>query len=171
MLQNTLKSFEDGKFSLLSLSSFLIVFGLGAALISAVSFIWPISLSGYLIKPFGYIKIIKKKLKDHSDFTLLLNGTEIYKQNGNYHRELQKINGKHYFLPAYVKRTLPNFFLKNKNIEDYFEKDFKNTHSHKWYFLGQLQELPDSVFIHNDNLQEFKEQYQKERIRIINQNF
>ena len=149
----------------------LAAFVIGSIMIAVMSFLWPIIFAGHIMTPFGYIPIIKKKLKDNSDFTLRLNGTEIYKQNEQLHRDLQMFDGKSYYLPALVKRQLPSLVFKDKPQHDFFEKDFNGQGSHKWYYMGEKQDTPELVWITSQHVEGFKEEFTKKRLKIINQNF
>lgn len=140
--------------------------------ISALSiFIWPIGIIGLLLKPFGLINLINKDLKNKTNFTLKINGSEYYKINNKLHRELEDFNGEFYFLPAFIKRSFPKFKLPNKSNIYYFEELLKSEISNIWYLFGQKQEKPINVFIPREDIQKMKDDINKKRIQKINSDF
>lgn len=132
---------------------------------------WPVLFLNYLFLPFGYINIINKKLSNNTHFSLKLNGTEHYKLNNKFHRELEEFDGEFYFLPACIKRFLPCF--KNNRIpsNDYFRSVFKSDLDNIWYLFGCKQQRPSFYLLNSENLSKFKENLDKKRIESINKIF
>lgn len=164
----SIELFSEPDFSILQ-KIFVLLFVLVIGLFSIL--IWPLGFIGLLIKPFGFINIINKKLENNSQFILKLNGSEIYKLNNQFHREIEEFQNKYYYLPSIIKRSFPSFKAANKYNFEYFESSLKSRIDNIWYLFGEKQKKPHTIKIHKEELEKFKENINKQRIKSINQNF
>jgi amino acid transporter len=156
-----LKSFPSMVFA-----SFMTIF-----LIGLYSFAFPISQISLIMRLFGNITILNKKYENKKEYKLKFNGTEIFKQNGVLHRELELIYGNYYYLPAFIKLNYPMFKTKSSVYSEFFNTFYSDHETYHWCILGDRQPTMENVLIPKENIQTFKDDYNKKRLQVISENF